>query len=138
MRLDMLDETTRCFVLALLPPEQGNARRRKRNSNSLAEAGVAEARRRRRPVISAARRHIPSAPDFASLADELIGKPAQPLGAVYEFLLRTHRAPENARADFVKFLSGQLSKEWLDAARRAIAEERRTENGTQLPLRAGV
>jgi hypothetical protein len=47
------------------------------------------------------------------------------MGRIYEFFLKTHGSRENARAEFIKFLSGQRSRDWVDAAQRAVAEERR-------------
>ena len=45
------------------------------------------------------------------------------LGLVYEFLLKTHGNPKQARADFVMFLSGELSARLLKQAQLWVSEE---------------
>jgi hypothetical protein len=121
MRLDLIDEATRRFVLAFLPGDQVNTRRRRRKIN-----GEADADQHQASPVSGMHPDVPSCPDVHSLADELIKKRCgtHSLGLVYEFLLRTHGAPEKARAQFVNFLSGRWSQEWLEAARQAVEAER--------------
>ncbi len=60
------------------------------------------------------------------LADALIASccGTHSLGLVYEFLLKAHGNPKEARADFVRYLSGELSSRLLTEAQLWIAEER--------------
>jgi hypothetical protein len=62
------------------------------------------------------------------LADALIasrcGTHSLGLVLVYEFLLKTHSNPKEARADFVRYLSGELSTRLLKEAQLCVSEER--------------
>ena len=59
------------------------------------------------------------------LADALIALRCgtHSLGLVYEFLLKTCGSPKQARADFVRFLSGELPPRLLEEAQFWVAEE---------------
>jgi len=59
------------------------------------------------------------------LADVLIASRCgtHSLGLVYEFLLKAHGGPKQARADFVSYLSGELPARLLKEARLWVAEE---------------
>ena len=59
------------------------------------------------------------------LADVLIASRCgtHSLGVVYEFLLKAHGSPKQARADFVSYLSGELPARLLKEARLWVAEE---------------
>jgi hypothetical protein len=59
------------------------------------------------------------------LADVLIASRCgtHSLGLVYEFLLKAHGSPKQARADFVSYLSGELPARLLKEARLWVAEE---------------
>jgi hypothetical protein len=59
------------------------------------------------------------------LADELIARRCgtHSLGLVYEFLLKTYGDPKRARADFLRFLSGELPTRLLREAQFWVAEE---------------
>ena len=59
------------------------------------------------------------------LADVLIASRCgtHSLGLVYEFLLKAHGSPKQARADFVSYLSGALPARLLKEARLWVAEE---------------
>jgi hypothetical protein len=59
------------------------------------------------------------------LADVLIASRCgtHSLGLVYEFLLKTHGNPKEARADFVRFLSGELPARLRKEAQQWISEE---------------
>jgi hypothetical protein len=59
------------------------------------------------------------------LADELIACRCgtHSLGLVYEFLLKTYGDPKRARADFLRFLSGELPAGLLREAQFWVAEE---------------
>jgi hypothetical protein len=123
MRLDLLDDATRRFVLALLQTDEVNPRRRKRDAHAAPHwpsTGREE------------RRGNPSCPGIKALADELIEKCCEPhsMGRIYEFFLKTHGSRENARAEFINFLSGQWSRDWVEAAQR-VAEERRQADTVQ-------
>lgn len=128
MRLDLLDEATRRFVLSLLPTDHFTTQRRRRTRNALSNG-----RRTTRSSISRLQQGASCNLDLQMLADELITKcsDSHSIGNIYGFLLRTYRAPEKAKIEFLKFLSGQWPSEWLEAAQRAIEEERRAslENG---------
>jgi hypothetical protein len=128
MRLDLLDEATRRFVLSFLPPDHLGTQRRRRSKNA-----VSNGRRPTPSSISRRQQGASGSRDFHALADELIAKcsDSHSIGNIYGFLLRTYRAPEKAKIEFLKFLSGQWPSEWLEAAQRAIEEERRAslENG---------
>jgi hypothetical protein len=65
------------------------------------------------------------------LADVLIASRCgtHSLGLVYEFLLKAHGSPKQARADFVSYLSGELPVRSLKEARLWVAEEQ----GWELP-----
>src|SRR5436189_303732 len=60
-----------------------------------------------------------------SLADVLIASRCgtHSLGLVYEFLLKAHGNPKQARADFVRFLSGELPPRLLKEAQLWVSEE---------------
>jgi hypothetical protein len=45
------------------------------------------------------------------------------LGEVYDFLLKAYGDPKAARADFVRFLSGELSPRFLQETQFWVAEE---------------
>ena|ERR1700736_2573201 len=66
------------------------------------------------------------------LADALIALRCgtHSLGLVYEFLLKTCGSPKQARADFVRFLSGELPPRLLEEAQFWIAEEQRCKAST--------
>jgi len=104
MLLELMDEATRRFVLALLSTDQVNTQANAPRMLGDSSSGAA----------------------YHALADELIKNACgtHSLGLIYEFLRRTHGTPETARAEFVNFLSGQWSPAWVEAAKRAIAEER--------------
>ena len=59
------------------------------------------------------------------LADVLIASRcgAHSLGLIYEFLLKSHGNPKQARADFVMFLSGELPSRLLKEAQLWVSEE---------------
>ena len=60
-----------------------------------------------------------------SLADVLIASRCgtHSLGLVYEFLLKAHGNPKQARADFVRFLSGELPPRLLKEAQLWVSQE---------------
>jgi len=60
-----------------------------------------------------------------SLADVLIASRCgtHSLGLVYEFLLKAHGNSKQARADFVRFLSGELPPRLLKEALLWVSEE---------------
>ena len=64
------------------------------------------------------------------LADVLIASRCgtHSLGLVYEFLLNTVGSPKEARAHFVRFLSGELPPRLLKEAQLWISEEQGWEN----------
>jgi len=51
------------------------------------------------------------------------------LGLIYQFLLRTYGAPAEARAEFERYLAGNWSSEWIEAARMALHEEQQQRDG---------
>ena len=65
------------------------------------------------------------------LADELIASRCgsrfgtNPLGLIYDFLLKAYGDPKQARADFVRFLSGELPAQLLYQARAWVSEEQK-------------
>jgi hypothetical protein len=63
--------------------------------------------------------------NFQSLADDLIKWRGgnHSLGLIYEDLLRTYSSPTKARAEFIKFLSGEWSQRWVETAASWVAEE---------------
>jgi hypothetical protein len=113
MRLDRLDEPSRQFVVALLdlPDAQPPRKPRQAPSNTRTD-----------------RRKTPAPPRPADLApwqvlgDELIEKQCgtHSLGLIYEYLRQLYGAPEKARAEFVKFLSGDWSQEWVNVAKATV------------------
>ena len=60
-----------------------------------------------------------------TLADALIASRCgtHSLGLVYEFLLKTYSDPKRARADFLRFLTGELPPRLLKEAQFWVAEE---------------
>jgi hypothetical protein len=64
-----------------------------------------------------------------SLADVLIASRCgtHSLGLVYEFLLKAHGNPKQARADFVRVLSGELPPRLLKEAQLWVSEEQGTD-----------
>ena len=115
MRLELLDERTRSFVLALTSDPQSHRKpKRSRRSEQRAEAPSSEQ--------DAVHR----------LSGQLIHNVcgSHSLGLIYQFLLRTYGAPAKARAEFERYLSGHWSSEWIDAARVVLQEERNTSNAT--------
>ena len=63
--------------------------------------------------------------DSIKLADELIELRCgtHSLGNLYEFLLRAYGDANRAKADFIRFLAGDLPKQVLQAASEWISEE---------------
>ena len=63
--------------------------------------------------------------DLLKLADELIERRCgkHSLANVYEYLLRAYGDANRAKADFIRFLSGELPIGALEAAAEWIAEE---------------
>ena len=107
MRLELLDERTRSFVLALIGDSSGH-------------------RKPRQPHRAEQEAKAPSKQHDAvpRLAEELINNlcAGHPLGPIYQFLLRTYGAPAKARAEFERYLAGNWSSEWTEAARVALEE----------------
>lgn len=67
-----------------------------------------------------------SMPDVETLADELIDGCCDPqsIGQIYRFLLRVFcNDVSRARAEFKRFLSGDLSEDFLRAAARCADED---------------
>jgi len=108
MRLELLDERTRSFVLALIgdPPSHRKPKRPRRLEQK------AEAPRREHDATH-------------GLSEQLINNVcgSHSLGLIYQFLLRTYGAPARARAEFERYLAGGWSSEWTEAARVALVEE---------------
>ena len=69
-----------------------------------------------------------------SFADVLIASRCgtHSLGLVYEFLLKTIGNPKQARADFVRFLSGELPPRLLKKAQLWVSEEQGWETSTSV------
>jgi hypothetical protein len=108
MRLDLLDERSRSFVLALigdLPNHRKTVRPRK-------------AKRKAEP--SSVQRDAVS-----SLAEQLIQNNcgSHSLGLIYQFLLRRYAVPSKARVEFERYLEGNWCPEWIEAARTAVEEQ---------------
>ena len=79
------------------------------------------------------------------LADELIACRCgsrfgtNPLGLIYDFLLKAYGDPKQARADFVRFLSGELPAQLLHQARAWVSQEQELALSPSLsPDRGGV
>ena len=70
--------------------------------------------------------------DIQKLADDLIKNlcGTHSLGLIYDFLLKTCDSSAEARAEFVKFLSGEWSQRWVEAAALKVAEEQRASRMT--------
>ena len=68
------------------------------------------------------------------LADVLIASRCgtHSLGLVYEFLLKTIGNPKQARADFVRFLSGELPPRLLKKAKLWVSKEQGWETSTSV------
>jgi hypothetical protein len=119
-RLDLLDDASLGLVSTLLqhcPPPGKPARRQYRKTGALFQQKAA---RKPRQKNHSASKNIEAEPrtDFESLADALIEKccGSHSLGLIYDFLLRMTGDPKAARSEFVKFLSGGWSQEWVQAA----------------------
>jgi hypothetical protein len=106
MRLELLDERSRSFVLALLGDPPGH-------------------RKRKRPARSGQKAVSSQQDTIHRLSEQLINNAcgSHSLGLIYNFLLRTYRASARARAEFERYLPGNWSPEWVEAARRAVQEE---------------
>ena len=63
--------------------------------------------------------------DLLQLADELIEMRCgrHSLANVYEYLLRAYADADRAKADFIRFLSGDLPRHMLEVAAEWIAQE---------------
>jgi hypothetical protein len=72
--------------------------------------------------------------NIESFADVLIASRCgtHSLGLVYEFLLKTIGNPKQARADFVRFLSGELPPRLLKKAQLWVSEEQGWETSTSV------
>ena len=70
--------------------------------------------------------------DVEKLADELIALRCgtHSLGLIYEFLLKSYRDPNQAKAEFVRFLSGELSHRLLEEAELCVSEEQDCDGAT--------
>ena len=122
-RPELLDEATRRFLNVLLPPEPPAIPRRRRKPPI----------RKHRPIQATGR--APSQRgdrDIQKLADDMIKKRCgtHSLGLIYDFLLKTCDSSTEARAEFVKFLSGEWSQRWIEAAALKVAEEQRASRMT--------
>ena|SRR5690242_6207824 len=110
MRLEILDDRTRRFVQMLLMhlPASGPRLHRRRASPV-----------RARPSTSTTR------PNPVTLAQKLIEKQCvtHSLGLIYHFLLQNRGSPVLARAEFVRFLSGEWPDKWVEAARLSVKEQ---------------
>jgi hypothetical protein len=113
MRLELLDDRTRAFVLALVGDARGRNHQKLRPSLRGRSSERAEAR------------DTPKDHALHTLAKDLIENQcgSHSLGLIYEFLLNTYGTPAKARAEFERYLSGQWSSEWIQAARLAVRPE---------------
>jgi hypothetical protein len=70
--------------------------------------------------------------EVEKLADELIALRCgtHSLGLIYEFLLKSYRDPNQAKAEFVRFLSGELSHRLLEEAELCVSEEQDCDGAT--------
>jgi hypothetical protein len=110
MRLELLDERTRSFVLALLGDPRTDREPKRSHQGRTKRAGA-----------SLSGRH-----DGVHLfAEELINNQcgSHSLALIYRFLLTTYGTPAKARAEFERYLSGEWSSEWIQAAREAVREQ---------------
>jgi hypothetical protein len=107
MRLDLLDERSRSFVLALIGDSPSHRKpRRPRKAEQKAEA--------------ASKQHDGSQA-VEQLINNICGKDS--LGNIYHFLPRTYGKPAKAMAEFERYLEGNWSPEWIEAARLAVQEQ---------------
>jgi hypothetical protein len=116
-RLDLLDDASRRFVNVFLqdcPALEKPVRRRSRKAKALpAHSGRAN---NKQPA---------PAKSIEALAELLIEKRCgtHSLGYIYEFLLQITADAQAAQSEFVKFLSGEWSRRWVEAAVARVAEE---------------
>ena len=84
--------------------------------------------------------------DVQKLADELIELRCErhSVGNLYEYLLKAYGDANRAKADFIRFLSGELPPRLIRAASAWISEEQgdelgaETENAHAVPRRESV
>jgi hypothetical protein len=108
MRLDLLDERSRSFVLALIGDSPSHRKpRRPRKAEHKADAP--------------SKQHDVTPKLVEQLINNICGKDS--LGNIYQFLLRTYGAPAKARSEFERYLAGNWSAEWIEAARLAVEEQ---------------
>ena len=110
MRLELLDERTRSFVSALIGDPLSH--RKPKRPRRLEQKAAAPS---------------PQHQAIHGLSEQLINNVcgSHSLGLIYQFLLRTYGAPAKARAVFERYLAGDWSSEWTEAARVAVVEEQR-------------
>ena len=113
MRLDRLDEPTRHFVVALLDLPDAQPARKGRKAPSKTKSDRLKTPAPLRPS---------DLDPWHVLGDELIENRCgtHSLGLIYEYLRQLYGAPEKARAEFVKFLSGDWSEEWVNGAKATV------------------
>src|SRR5690349_20251989 len=121
-RPELLDEPTRRFLNLFLASQEAPIRSRR-----CASSGHPLIRRERAAVPAS--RTGPSRDghlDVEALAEELLKCPlgTHSLGLFYEFFRKT-RDPADAKAEFIRFLAGEWSQSWVEAAALDVSEQQR-------------
>ena len=137
-RPDLMDASTRRFVEALLTPPPRDNWSRKLNATSLRtranrNAAFQESPETRLPFRNKKRER---GAKIETLADDLINLNCgtHSLGLIYDFLAKQFGEARGRKA-FIKYLSGEWSRDWVQAAAARVAEE---QPNWSLPMPAPV
>jgi hypothetical protein len=120
-RPDLMDASTRRFVEALLSPPPRDNWSRKLKATPLRTRAAFQSPETRVSFINKKRK--PGA-RIETLANELINLNCgtHSLGLIYEFLAKQF-GEARRREEFIKYLSGEWSRDWVKAAVARAAEE---------------
>jgi hypothetical protein len=125
-RPELMDASTRRFVEALLsPPPRDNWSRKLKatplRTRANRSAAFQESPETRVPFIDKKRER---GAKIDTLADDLINLNCgtHSLGLIYEFLAKKF-GEARGREEFIKYLSGEWSRDWVQAAAARVAEE---------------
>ena len=124
-RPELMDASTRRFVEALLSPPRDNWSRKLKatplRTRANRSAAFQESPETRVPFINKKRER---GAKIETLANDLItlNCGTHSLGLIYEFLAKQF-GEARGREEFIKYLSGEWSRDWVQAAAARVAEE---------------
>ena len=125
-RPELMDASTRRFVEALLspPPRDNWSRKLKATPLRTRATEVPRSRNHQKRECLPQIRNGNAEPRLRTLADDLINLNCgtHSLGLIYEFFAKQF-GEATGREEFIKYLSGEWSRDWVQAAAARVAEE---------------